>query len=252
MNDPTGRFSGRAAAYEKTRPTYPRAVLDLLGVGPETTIADLGSGTGIFSRLLLSSGATVYAVEPNAEMRAAAEAELGREPRFHSVAGRAEATALPDRSVDLVTAAQAFHWFDRDAAAREMKRILRPLGRGALIWNDRDTSGTLLLREYDAILIEHCPDYAKLQGKADTPDAFDALFGAGAWKREAIANEQRLDRRGVVDRVLSSSYAPLAGAPGHAALVSALQSLFDRHAVAGEITLRYQCVVISGMLSART
>jgi SAM-dependent methyltransferase len=117
VTDPADRFTGRATAYAATRPTYPPSLVTLLGLRRGDVVCDLGSGTGIFSRLLLDAGATVYAVEPNEDMRSAAEGELGDNERFHSVAGRAEATTLPDGVCDLVTAAQSFHWFDAERGA---------------------------------------------------------------------------------------------------------------------------------------
>jgi SAM-dependent methyltransferase len=252
--DPTARFSGRADDYVKTRPSYPEGVLAILretcGLAAEYAVADLGSGTGIFTALLLESGATVHAVEPNLDMRAAAEAALGKEPGFRSVAGRAEATTLPDASVDLVTAAQAFHWFDVEGTRAEMRRILRPPPTGrasvALVWNDRDLGSTPFLRAYEALLGARCPKYRELQGKADSVDKFEALLGKGGWSRRAVPNEQRLDREGLVSRLLSSSYAPRPGDPGHDETFAELRALFDRHAEGGEVVMLYETVVITG------
>jgi SAM-dependent methyltransferase len=253
--DPTARFSGRAADYVKTRPSYPSGVLAILreicGLDADRVVADLGSGTGIFTALLLETGATVHAVEPNADMRAAAEAMLGNEPGFRSVSGPAEATTLPDASIDLVTAAQAFHWFDVERARAEMKRILRPTtspGRPsvALVWNDRDLDATPFLRDYEALLVARCPKYRELQGKANSVDKFDALLGKGAWTRHVVPNEQRLDREGLVGRLLSSSYSPREGDPGHGETFAELRALFDRHAEGGEVAMLYETVMILG------
>src|SRR5262249_46107808 len=162
--------------------------------------------TGIFTSLLLESGATVYAVEPNADMRA--EAERGtiasldaKRARLHLVNGRAEATTLPDASVDLVTAAQAFHWFDVEATRREVVRIPRGGGRAAFVWNDRDVDGTPFLRDFEEALHRHCPGYRDLQGKSNTTSKFDAFFGPHGWTRLTAQNEQTLDREGLVERV---------------------------------------------------
>ena len=117
--DSTQRFSDRVADYVRYRPNYPRGILATLaaetGLSTDSLVADVGSGTGISAELFLSHGNAVYAVEPNHDMRAAAEAALARYPRFHSVVGTAETTSLPDHSVDYVVAAQAFHWFDADS-----------------------------------------------------------------------------------------------------------------------------------------
>ena len=254
--DQTARFSGRVDDYVKTRPSYPHGVLDVLregcGLSAASVVCDLGSGTGLFTKLLLESGATVHAVEPNDEMRAAAETMLRDTPGFRSVAGRAEATTLEAASVDLVTAAQAFHWFDVDAAHREMRRILHPRAAGdagsnvALVWNDRDLEATPFLREYEELLVRRCPKYRELQGKADSKDKFDALLGRGRWTRQAVANEQRLDREGLVSRLLSSSYAPRPAEPTHDETIAELQSIFDRRAEGGLVAMLYTTVVILG------
>jgi SAM-dependent methyltransferase len=255
--DPTTRFSGRVDDYVKTRPSYPRGVLDVLrdgcGLSAASTASDLGSGTGLFTRLLLESGATVHAVEPNDEMRAAAQATLGDTPGFRSVAGRAEATSLGPGSVEIVTAAQAFHWFDVEATHREMRRILRTPATGqdagssvALVWNDRDLEATPFLREYEELLIRRCPRYRELQGKADSNGKFDALLGRGRWTRRTVANEQQLDREGLVSRLLSSSYAPRPGEPTHDETMAELRSIFDRRAESRLVTMLYTTVVILG------
>jgi len=153
----TGRFSDRVEDYVRYRPGYPSAVIDLfkaeLGLGAGTCVADAGSGTGIFSELLLRAGATVYGVEPNPEMRAAAERLLAGYSGFHSIAAPAEDTGLPGGSFDLVTAAQAFHWFDAQRARTEFSRLLRPGGHVALVWNGRETASTPFLAAYELSLI---------------------------------------------------------------------------------------------------
>jgi len=247
--DPTERFSGRADVYAQARPSYPHETLDILrahyDLDSQTIVADLGSGTGIFTRLLLDGPASrVYAVEPNLDMRRQAERTLGGDDRFRSIAGRAEETTLADASVDLVTAAQAFHWFDLPRFTIELRRILRPMGHAAFVWNDRVLDGSPFLSDYEAILVEHCPSYPALQGKANTPAKFDDVFGRGRWSRQTTANAQRLDRAGLARRVMSASYAPSGEARD--ALVRALDASFDRHAMNGEVTLRYATVVIGG------
>ena len=248
--DPTQRFSARADVYAQARPGYPTEVLDILrmhhGLREGAAVADLGAGTGIFTRLLLESGATVHAVEPNDDMRAEAERTLGGEPRFASVAGRAEATTLEDASVDLVTAAQAFHWFDLEPTRREIARILRPEGHAAFVWNDRDLGGTPFLCEYEDVLRQHCPGYLELQGKSDATEKLDAVFGPGGWSRHTAPNAQQLDRVGLVRRVMSASYAPPPETTERQALVAALEEAFDRHAENAIVTLSYTTVVIGG------
>ena len=254
----TKRFTGCVSDYVKTRPSYPRGLLGILreacglrGASRVDRVADLGSGTGIFSTMLLESGATVYGVEPNDEMRGAAEKLLGDNPRFHSVAARAEHTTLAESSVDLVTAAQAFHWFDGEKTRVEMARIVRPVASDsrsnvALVWNDRDLDATPFARAYEDLLVRRCPKYLELQGKADTHDKFDALLGRGRWSRHTVENAQRLDREGLVGRLLSSSYAPRPGDAEHEATFAELRAIFDQHQETGHVVLLYTTVVITG------
>src|SRR4051812_34197437 len=147
MTDSTTRFSSRVNAYMRTRPDYPAEILDTLkqdcGLTESSVIADIGSGTGILSRMFLSNGNTVYGVEPNREMREAGEKLLSPAyPQYQSIAATAETTSLPNASVDFVTAGQAFHWFDRGKCRVEFARILRPHGWVALVWNERLTDST--------------------------------------------------------------------------------------------------------------
>ncbi len=128
--DAKTRFSSRVENYVRYRPAYPGGVLQCLerecGLTPAWRVADIGSGTGISSKLFLDYGCTVFAVEPNPDMRRAAERLLGSVPGFHSEDGSAEATGIPAGSVDLAIAAQAFHWFDPAGAREEFQRIVRP------------------------------------------------------------------------------------------------------------------------------
>src|SRR5271170_7373092 len=146
VKNATQRFSSRVDNYVRYRPGYPSEVLDLLkktcGLTADSVIADVASGTGIFTRILLENGNRVFGVEPNADMRRAGEEYLASYERFTSVAGTAEATSLPDHSVDIVTAAQAAHWFDRAKARAEFVRILKSGGWAVLIWNERQTDTT--------------------------------------------------------------------------------------------------------------
>ncbi|MBS2011296.1 MAG: class I SAM-dependent methyltransferase [Deltaproteobacteria bacterium] len=249
---PTARFSGRAEDYAKARPGYPPEVVGVLreecGLVVGSEVADLGSGTGIFTRVLLEAGARVHAVEPNLDMRREAEHALSSWPTFTSVSASAEATTLPSESVDLVTAAQAFHWFDAARVKEEMKRLLRAKRSVALVWNDRDLESTPFLREYEALLVARCPGYRSLQGKADTPEKFDALFGRGGWRRRVVPNEQRLDRDGLIARLASSSYAPTPSDPWYEATFGELVAIFERHAARGEVEMAYEVVLIVGRL----
>jgi SAM-dependent methyltransferase len=247
--DATTRFSDRVENYVRYRPGYPAEVLDVLraeaGLAPGLALADVGSGTGISARLFLDAGHPVYAVEPNAEMRAAAETMLGGDPRFHSVAGSAEATTLPDASVDLVVAAQAFHWFDPAAVAPEWRRILRPGGWIVLLWNTRQTDSTPFLRAYEALLREHGTDYTTVNHENVTVEALRAVLGDG-YARRVVPSEQVFDFDALKGRLLSSSYAPNVDHPGHAPMMDALRRIFDEHAAGGHVRFLYDTEIYFG------
>jgi SAM-dependent methyltransferase len=247
--DATTRFSDRVRNYVRYRPGYPPPVLDVLraatGLAPAHVVADVGSGTGISARLFVDAGNTVHAVEPNAEMRAAAESLLGADPRFRSVDGAAEATTLPDASVDYVVAAQAFHWFDAPAVGREWRRILRPGGWMVLLWNARKTDTTPFLREYEALLHAHGTDYASVNHENVTARTIGGVLGEGFGRRD-VPNAQVFDWDGLKGRLLSSSYAPNEGHPRHAPMMDALERLFRAHAEDGRVRLEYDTQIYWG------
>lgn len=250
--DPTRRFANRVENYLKYRPDYPAALVALLrdeiGLAPGSEAADIGSGTGKLTELLLGAGYRVLAVEPNAEMRSAAEALLGERPGFVSVDGRAEATSLPDASVDFVVAAQAYHWFERKTTAAEFRRILRPGGVVALVWNDRQLDTTSFLRGYEDLLKRHSPDYVQVSQRyvreADS-DQFVELFGTNSPTARVFPHRQVFDWDGLLGRMLSSSYVPADG-PVHDAMVRELRELFDAEATAGSVAFLYDTRVFYG------
>lgn len=250
--DPRQRFSDRVEDYVRYRPDYPRALLDHLatrcGLGPTCSAADVGSGTGILTRLLIDVGARVFAVEPNREMRAAAEGALGSHRLFHSVEGSAEATTLADGSVDLVTAAQAFHWFDPPRARVEFARILRPGGFVALVWNQRKDSP--FNRDYEAMLHRFAPEYAQVneRDRAAEPK-LRAFFAPSVPELARFDHEQLFDEQGLRGRLMSSSYAPRSADPLHAPMMQRLAEIFATHASGGHIAFRYETIVWYGHLA---
>lgn len=157
--NPTQRFSDRVDNYVKYRPSYPTAVLDCLrdecGLVAPSVIADIGSGTGNLARLFLQKGNRVIGIEPNKEMREAGEAYLAEFANFSSINGTAEATTLPDDSVDFVTAGQAAHWFDREKSLPELRRILRPGGTIAFVWNTMAFDDSPFMRGYEQITLRY-------------------------------------------------------------------------------------------------
>ncbi|HVU87258.1 MAG TPA: class I SAM-dependent methyltransferase [Pirellulales bacterium] len=249
--DPTGRFSSRVENYVRYRPGYPAEVLRVLaeqtGFSPRAVVADIGSGTGISTRLFLEHGNTVYAVEPNDAMRAAAEVLSRDEPRFHSVNGTAEQTTLADHSIDYVVAGQAFHWFDVDRARHEFLRVLRPGGWVVLMWNTRLTDTTPFLRGYEKLLLEFGTDYQEVNHANVSPETLKRFFGATPSYR-AIPNEQVFDLAGLTGRLLSSSYVPAEDDPRHAPMLAALAKLFAAHEEAGRVRFEYDTELYFGQL----
>lgn len=240
--DTIARFSNRVANYVRYRPHYPREIIEFfkteLGLGADSLIADVGSGTGISSKLFLENGNTVYGVEPNVDMRNAAEGFLKDFARFHSVAGTSEESGLSDNSIDIVIAAQAFHWFRPDETRREFQRILKPGGCVALIWNERQLATTPFLIEYEKFLVKHALDYSKVRHDNLTGASLRNFF-AKPFKRATFANAQVLDFDGILGRAASSSYMPAEADAAFPAMAEELKILFANHAQNGRISVFY-------------
>lgn len=247
----TSRFSDRVENYVRYRPGYPAEALGALqtecGLAPDHAIADIASGSGIWSRILLQNGNAVWGVEPNAEMRHAGERLLTEFPKFTSVAGTAEATTLADASVDFVTAAQAAHWFDRARSRREFVRILKPGGWLVLLWNERLTRETAFLRAYERLLQTYGTDYEQVRHER-TSDAVNEFFDPAPYQQKTFAMRQEFDYTGLEGRLLSSSYAPGLGHPKHAPMLRELRRLFEEHAAGGHVGFEYATRVYFGRL----
>ena len=227
--EPTTRFSTRADDYAKYRPSYPQEMFDFLmkeGVLAEgMKVADVGSGTGIFTDLLLECGLEVFAIEPNAEMRRYAERGLGGNERFHSIDATSERTTLADGSVDAITAAQAFHWFEPKSTGKEFRRILRPGGFVILVWNTRLLEESPLAVEYEKLVAKHRSGYSEVEDKQSKPEEF---LGDGG-KMVKFRNEQVLDLEGLIGRVCSASYMPHRGDATFPELMAELKALFQEN-----------------------
>ena len=250
--DTKQRFSNRAEDYARYRPGYPREVLDVLrtwcGLRPEHVIADIGSGTGLLTKLFLENGNRVFGIEPNAEMRAAGEDFLSSYKNFTSIAGSAENTALPDNSVAFVAAAQAFHWFDLEPTRREFQRILAPYGRVIILWNERllDTSG--FLRDYEALLHRFGIDYARVNESYPRAEQMLAFYGPNEFTSHSLPNSQEFDLDGLRGRLRSSSYVPAPGHPQFESMMEELQRIFAAHQENGVVRMEYRTHVYTGML----
>lgn len=251
-SDATTRFSSRVENYARYRPGYPPEVLQTLraecGLTPAHVVADIASGTGIWTRMLLENGNRVVGVEPNAEMRQAGERLLAGFPNFISVTGTAEATTLADQSIDLVTAAQAAHWFDRQRARREFDRILKPGGWLALVWNERVTDSTPFLRHYEQLLLTYGTDYEEVRHERTT-SAVNEFFDPVPFQQRVFSMRQEFDFAGVEGRLLSSSYAPGPEDSKHVAMVGELRRIFDAHSAEGRVPFEYNTRLYFGRLA---
>lgn len=247
---PEQRFTDRVENYVRYRPSYPDGVLDLLrrdaGLGSASHVADVGSGTGISAALLLRAGCTVSGVEPNRAMREAAERLLAAEPSFRSVDGTAEATSLADGSVDLIVAAQAFHWFRRREAREEFNRILKPAGRVVLMWNERRLAATPFLRDYEQLLLKFAVDYREVRHENIGEKELGEFFRGGAYQIHAIPHQQSFGFAGLKGRLLSSSYVPAEDRPEHAPMLEGLRRIFEQHQSGGLVRFEYDTRVFLG------
>jgi SAM-dependent methyltransferase len=249
--NPTKRFSNRVADYVRYRPGYPVGIIDLLhdecGLTKNSVIADIGSGTGKLSELFLKFGCPVFGIEPNKEMRQAGEQMSF--PNFTSIDAVAEATTLLARSVDFITAGQAFHWFDHAQCRAEFLRILKPGGWAVIIWNDRRADTTPFLADYERLLAEFGTDYAQASHRrTDKPEVIRAFFGIEP-RFKNFHQTQHFDFEGIKGRLLSSSYAPAAGQPKHEEMLAALKQIFEARQENGTVAFEYETHVYYGHLA---
>jgi len=241
LNNSTQRFSDRVDDYVKYRPTYPVEIIEFLkselNFNSSKVVVDVGSGTGISSELFLSNGNKVYGVEPNDGMRCAAENNLKRYSNFTSIKGTSSLTNLPDKVADIIIAAQAFHWFEPESTKLEFQRILKDNGYVILIWNDRRTTGTPFLEQYEALINEFGTDYKKVKHKNIEGSRIETFLGP--YKLFSLYNSQEFDFHGLLGRLTSSSYVPNKNHPNFDEMCSALRSLFEIHQLNGKIKIEY-------------
>lgn len=246
MNN-TAKFNGKGEIYAKARPSYATELFDhiknTLNVPKGSVFADIGSGTGIFTEQLIDCGYLVYAVEPNDDMRKKAEERLSDNKSFISVNGVDSNTGLPDKSIDLITVAQAFHWFDTYAFKKECKRILKPNGKVLIIYNSRDESVpstkalAAMCRKYD-------PEFRGFSNGISAEKCCD--FFEGNCEIFRADNSQIYDRQGYIDRVLSSSYSLREGDERYEEYLKEINSIFDTFAVNDRMTVPTYTVAYIG------
>lgn len=252
MSKSVDRFTSRVETYAKYRPGYPAEIVDLLrqecGLTPQSIVADIGSGTGKLCELLLASGNVVLGVEPNAAMRAVADNIFEDEPRFKTLDGSAESTTLPDSSVEVITAAQAFHWFDPVNTRGEWVRILKPGGWAVLIWNERQLLTTPFLSDYEELVLDFGIDYREVRHE-NVAGRIESFFAPDDVASKSFPNMQVFDFDGLSGRVRSSSYTPEPDHPNFEPMMRRLKTIFDKHQQNGHVNLDYETKVFYGHLS---
>ena len=231
-------FTGKATAYHKARPGYAPAALDFilsLVAPPNAVIADIGAGTGKLSAMLCARGCNVIAVEPNADMRS----KLPDTVRVMD--GTAEATGLPDASVDAVTCAQAFHWFDGEKFKAECLRILKPGGRVFVIYNNPGPD-----HERHDELIWHSKDGPPGSHWTEREERLRDFFD-GTMRREVFPNPVFYDAQGWLAYMLSHSMSPRPGDEVYERFVDSVRLIFERHNENGKMLLPLETVVYTSL-----
>lgn len=247
---PTQRFSDKVADYVKYRPDYPQAAIDWLeergSLSPGTKTADIGAGTGIWTDQLRERGYPVWAVEPNGPMRQVAIEAFADSSIVSVFDGSAERTTLPRSTFELVTAAQAFHWFEPEAARAEFDRILADDGDVALIWNTRRTEGEAFDEEYEALIVEFGTDYTKVDHRQARARVADFFGGDDAFTYQSFPNVRVHDFDSLRGRLESCSYIPGSDHPRYDEMIGALRELFDAHVDDGTVELIYDTELFVG------
>lgn len=250
--DPTQRFSDRVENYIRYRPRYPETLLPLLvrelNLAPEHVIADIGCGPGQSSEPFLRNGNKVYGIEPNDAMREAGQRLLAEFPKFRALKGTAEATTLPEQWIDLITAMQAFHWFDREKAKLEFRRILKQTGHVVLIWNSRKKGATPFLDAYEQLLQQFATDYSLVRHENVDEGALRTFLGP-SFTHHRLPNKQIFDYPSLEGRLLSSSYVPREDHPNYQPMLRELKRIFDRFNENVTVPFDYDCDVYWGTLS---
>ena len=253
MENNYNRFSRVVEDYLRYRPHYPYELVDRLKaedcrLSSSDVIADIGSGTGFLTEVLLKHGNTVYGVEPNAEMRAAAESYLHPYPRFTSISGTAESTGLPDHSIQIITVGHAFQWFQAGPTRQEFLRILIPGGWVVLVHNMAVNDGTPFTAALDEVWKQYfLPHTWSHDGAIKPPESISSFF-YGNFKQFSLDNSHACDLTTLQGRALSFSFSPEPEDPKRSALLAELADIFYQYQMNGVVNLAYQTVVVYGQL----
>ena len=245
--DPKLRFSSRVENYIKYRPRYPQEIIEFLIkkkiLKKDFVIADIGSGTGILSNLFLENGNIVYGVEPNKDMRTAAENFLKNYPNFISIDGSAEDTGLKDKTIDMITAGQAFHWFNIVKTKEEFRRILKQAGWVVLIWNNRKRNSPGFPGDYEQLILKYGKDYKQIKSRATNIDKFFK------YQKVVFPNHQDVNIEEFKGRINSTSYIPLKNEPIYKKMIIEFEKLFNKYQENEILRIEYDTEIYYGMLT---
>lgn len=252
MDKNFGNFQGKAHLYAKYRPQYSKQYVRFLQEGlnlcSDSTVADVGAGTGIHTKIIAEITDKVFAIEPDAEMLQECQLLLGSERRVKMVQGTAEDTGLATACIDYITVAQAFHLFDRDKSLNEFKRVLRPSGKLVLVWNSKEHDNDLFY-DNEEVIKKYCPNYCrKIHARSFYKDSYKDCFTPSSYTFTRFHQDSTefLDEETFIMRTLSASYAITAADQNYNAMIEELKSVFKRHATNGVVEVPQSSVIYSG------
>lgn len=244
----TERFSDKVQDYIQYRPSYPVKMIEYvcneLNLNNTSYVADIGSGTGILTKLLVDKCKMIFGVEPNTNMREASVRQLSKYDNFIPVNGTSENTTLNDNSIDFITVAQAFHWFNIEATMLEFQRIIRKNGLMILIWNNR-INNTDFLKVYEQLLRQYATDYNEVNHKNISEDTIKKLYKIN-YNKLTYENYQEFDFSGVIGRLSSCSYTPKKNTKEYRIIYDELESAFNHYSVDNKIKFNYETEMYIG------
>ena len=243
--NPKSRFSNRAENYAKYRPDYPKEIIDFLnevrGFNKKSVVADIGSGTGILTKMFLDNGNSVYAIEPNKEMRQASESQLQSYEKFNSIDGASDNTKLESESIDIITAAQSFHWFDPEPTKKEFLRILKENGAVVLMWNIRKRVPDEFMNEYMELVYKYSEN---LNFKSDSDkETIPNFCEPKTVHKKVFNNPQVFDYERLKGELLSYSYMPTEIHEKFSSMIKELKKLFGKYNNNGEVIIQYETIL---------
>lgn len=251
MSDFTSRFSGKTADYIKYRPKYPSDLLTLLkteiGLNPGFKVADIGSGTGISTLVFTENGNTVYAVEPNTDMRKAAEQIFEGNSHFISINGSAESTGLENGSIDLIFSGTAFHWFDLSKTKKEFIRILKTGGTVVISWISRDISDKLQ-QETEDIYNKYTEDIEAVENQKQR-ESVEKFFAPQMVEYRRFLHSQPFTEDEYLGRLRSSSFFPDVSHKDYTAMSDDFREVFRKYQKNGIVDFKYITEVYWGKLN---